>query len=392
MRRFCHGFFVATFLMGCFSSARAEFTTQTVSPLGPISSGGKQAYNPSVFNPAIGLVLDAAASHTTLNRGDFDFRSAELNLLAAVDPFANLYAVINGTDAGLEVEEAAFMTTQLPYNLTVRGGRFFANFGRLAHWHDHELPFVNRVPSLNAFIGGESKSDGVELIHLFKTPFFLQGTLGAYNKMGSDNHRLDQTDGGGNGHTNGRPLDAFTYLSRLFSYVPLGDDYGIDMGISEALTPRQYYISGSRVDSSLHTARSLTGVDVTFRYEPLSTNVYRKLLWGTELFRNDEVRPDPNNTTSLRRQTATAAYTYLDWHFAPRWTGGGFYDWAQNIDNPVRDTNTYGLTFNFIPSEFQRIRLQVSRSKPSEASQSDDQIFIQWFGTIGTHVHVFKDR
>ena len=63
---------------------------------------------------------------------------------ASVDPFARGYAIFNGTNDGIEVEEAAIVTTSLPYNLTVKGGRFFADFGRLSKFHDHDLPFVNR--------------------------------------------------------------------------------------------------------------------------------------------------------------------------------------------------------------------------------------------------------
>jgi hypothetical protein len=117
---------------------------------------------PSLFNPAIGLVIDTVGSYTR-DGGNFEFRSAELGLSATVDPFARAYAFINGTQDSVEVEEAAIVTTSLPYNLTVKGGRFFADFGRLSHFHDHELPFVNRPIVLDQYVGGESQADGVEV-------------------------------------------------------------------------------------------------------------------------------------------------------------------------------------------------------------------------------------
>ena len=178
----------------------------------------------------------------------------------------------------------------------------------------------------------------------------------------------------------------------------MGDDYGLDLGVSEAVTPRQYYIDGIR-ENDAHSARSLTGVDLTFRYEPLARNAQAgKWIWGTEIFRNNELRnagtPDPvtpaNNV--YRRQTALGGFSYVDWRFAPRWSGGGFGDLAQDLDNPGLTARTYGVTLNFIPSEFQRIRLQLSQVRKNDGSPSDDQVFLQWFGTIGTHVHVFKDR
>lgn len=82
----------------------------------------------SSFNPAIGMAIDAVVRDSN-NRANFDFRSAELNLEAPVDPFLKAWAVITGSNQGIDVEEAAMQTTALPYNLTVRGGRVFAPFG-----------------------------------------------------------------------------------------------------------------------------------------------------------------------------------------------------------------------------------------------------------------------
>ncbi|MGZ6240613.1 MAG: hypothetical protein ACXWMF_12340 [Syntrophales bacterium] len=125
----------------------------------------------SVFNPAIGLVGESILSYRSRGSketgsdrpGGFDFnqRSIELNLAGSVDPFARGYAVINASadpvtgEATAQVEEAALQTTSLPWNLTLKGGRFFAEFGRLSYIHDHELPFVNRPLVLDNFIGGE---------------------------------------------------------------------------------------------------------------------------------------------------------------------------------------------------------------------------------------------
>src|SRR3989454_1922847 len=94
---------------------------------------------PAQFNPAIGFIVDSVLSFTSRkDQGNFEFRSGELGISASVDPFARAYAILNGTNAGgVDVEEAAIVTTSLPYNLTVKGGRFFADFGRLSKFHDH---------------------------------------------------------------------------------------------------------------------------------------------------------------------------------------------------------------------------------------------------------------
>ena len=118
---------------------------------------------PSQFNPAIGFIVDDVFSYSEHERANFEFRSGELGISANVDPFARAYAIINGTPDEIEVEEAAIVTTSLPYNLTVKGGRFFADFGRLSKFHDHDLPFVNRPIVLDEYVGGESQADGLEV-------------------------------------------------------------------------------------------------------------------------------------------------------------------------------------------------------------------------------------
>ena len=120
---------------------------------------------PSEFNPAIGLVGETIfgyrsgkSSETGSDRpGGYDVnqRSVELNVTASVDPFAKAYAVINASadpvtgEAALGVEEAALQTDSLPWNMTLKAGRFFGEFGRLSYIHDHEFPLVNRPLALD---------------------------------------------------------------------------------------------------------------------------------------------------------------------------------------------------------------------------------------------------
>ena len=85
----------------------------------------------------------------------------------------------NGDEAALTVEEAAIVTTRLPYNLTVRGGRFFADFGTLIHRHDHDLPSWDGRVDLRSS-EGKGQTNGVEVSWVAPTPFYLRasGTVG----------------------------------------------------------------------------------------------------------------------------------------------------------------------------------------------------------------------
>ncbi len=374
------------------TSASASLTLEQVrEEIGKALSGSKPKPSASAYNPAMGLVLDAVGQHTTPGQGAFKFRSAELNFEAAVDPRAKLYVILNASADAVEVEEAAFVTTALPYNLTIRGGRYFADFGRLPKRHDHELPFVERTDSLDSFVDGEAKTEGLELSHLFRTPFFLRGTVAIGNKLGAENERLNETDQ--DVPKNGHPLSSFTYNARLFTYAPLGDDWGVDLGVSEAYTPRQYYIGGVRADEG-NNARSLSAADLTVRWEPLADNVYRKALWGTEVFRNNERRrtKGEDDVFNNTRKTAWGAVSFVDWRFSPHLGAGAFADYAEDLDIRAKSTRTLGLSLTGHVSEFQSVRLQVSRQRDNFGGKADSQIFVQYRATIGTHAHTFKDR
>ena len=365
---------------------------------------------PSQFNPAIGLILDNVASYGSETRGDFDFRAAELGISASVDPFARGYAIITGSSDGFDVEEAAIVTTSLPYNLTVKGGRFFADFGRLSKFHDHDLPFVNRPIVLDRYVGGESQSDGVELNYLVPMKQYLTLTAGWYNKMGAENERVD------NGVS--RDLSEFTYLGRAATFFGLNDANSIDLGGSWAYTPEVKVDDGA--------SRNLVGLDLTYRYAPLAEAAYRGLVWGTELLYNQEDRPvggfpssealaretslerglgvtplgprvaplavDPAATTPLifKRRDATGLYTYLEARITQRYYAGFLFDYAQDIDHVVAPTYAYSPYLTMWLSEFNRLRFQYTRLE--QPGLHENQFFLQWTVILGSHVHGFRER
>src|SRR5919197_4990549 len=204
---------------------RREVTENIMRRLRPQLAAANKTF-PSQFNPAIGLIIDTVGSYGSKTRGDFDFRAAELGISASVDPFARGYAILTGSPDGFEVEEAAIVTTSLPYNLTAKGGRFFADFGRLSKFHDHDLPFVNRPVVLDRFVGGESRADGVEVSYLLPIEQYVTLTAGMYNKIGAENDRVNDKVP--------RGLGKFTYLGRAATFGNLSDEHSLDIGVSYA--------------------------------------------------------------------------------------------------------------------------------------------------------------
>jgi hypothetical protein len=357
----------------------------------------------SSFNPAMGMALDTVLRDAN-DKANFDFRSAELNLEAAVDPFAKGWAVITGSNGGVDVEEAAAQTTALPYNLTVRGGRVFAPFGRFSMWHDHELPMVYRPNSLNLFVGAESQADGLDVNYLFPTPFYLEGYVGAYNKIGDSNTRADNSEA--------RPFDRFTYLARLHGYGDLGDSFGLDMGASEAWTPKQSVVD-SAVGAPLPlngSGRFLSGVDLTLRYTPAAGGLYHGFVWTTEALQNSERQIDPLLGGATTRLPAYAGYTNFETKLGRVTRLGAFADLTQLPFDRKKVVQTYAAYLTFEVTEFNRIRLQYSRtianftdavtgiagtdfaSGDLFALHRGHMVAVQWTCVIGWHVHGFRGR
>lgn len=333
----------------------------------------------SAFNPAIGAALDFTAVHTN-GKANFNFRAAELNIESPIDPFLKGWIVLTGTPDSIGVEEASLQTTALPYSLTVTGGRLFASFGRLAHFHNHELPVVERPLSLENFIGGETQADGVEVSYLFPTPFYLNATAGAYNKLGGENARAS--------NATPRYLDGFTYLGRLAAYADIGDDHSVELGLSEAWTPKRVVL-----DTRKNTWRALTGADLTYRWQPASGGIYKGAVWGTEVMQNNELRFDPATSLPVDRVRAFAGFSYVQLKVGRRWRPGAMVDLTEDLDTARTLTRTFTGFVNFDPTEFQRLRLAFSRTTDNRPTGlGSNTVALQWTAVFGHHVHGFRDR
>jgi hypothetical protein len=144
--------------------------------------------------------------------------------------------------------------------------------------------------------------------------------------------------------------------------------------------------------------RHLAGIEITYRYVPLSQAGYRGLVWGTEVLFNSEKRPvggfptDPTapSPTDFERHHAWGLYSYLEARLTRRFYPGFLFDFAQALDPGVGDTKAYSPYLTFWPSEFQRLRLQYTYLDSPGAHEN--QFFLQWTAILGSHAHGFHDR
>jgi hypothetical protein len=347
---------------------------------------------PSEFNPAIGLVGETVFSYNSRGSdqtgsdraGGVDVfqRSLELNVAASIDPFAKGYAVLNASadsatgEANLGLEEAALQTTSLPWNLELKAGRFFGEFGKLSDIHDHELPFVNRPLALDQYIGGESRTDGTQLSWLPPTDHYFSVVAGLGNGFGGDSPL--------NNPGTYRPLGGLNYFGRISTYFDLTPNIELETGVSGLINPSTRDRGGVLVQPNGSTltenARRVAGLDLKLSYVPLSDNQFRRVDWGTEvLYSNSRYWMDPDGSLDPANGGIAngdefkggigsfGLYSYVTYKWSRQWSAGFLFDWVQSAENNDRQTFAYSPYVTFALSHWNQLRLQYTHAENNDA-------------------------
>jgi len=375
---------------------------------------------PSEFNPSIGVVGETIFSYRSRGSeqtgaerpGGFDVfqRSVELNVAAAVDPFAKGYVVANASadsatgEANLGIEEAALQTTSLPWNLELKAGRFFGEFGRLSYIHDHELPFVNRPLALNQYVGGESRTDGAQVNWLVPIPHYVSLTMGLGDGFGADSPL--------NNPGSYRALSGLNYFGRLSTFFNLSPDWNIETGISGLINPSTHDRGGVLVQPNGSTLtekqRQVAGFDFKLNWVPLQNNQFRGFTWGTEVLYSDSrylIDPDgslnpanpapgPSGDEFMGRIGSVGLYSYMAYKWHRQWSGGFLFDYVQNAQNNSDVTYAYSPFVTYALSHWNQLRLQYTHTDHNAVSglRPDDAIYLQWAWIIGSHAHGWQQR
>jgi len=325
----------------------------------------------NVDNPAISFAIDGKARSNT--HGDegvgFLLGSAELFVSAPIDPYLRGYASINATtDESFDVEEAALVTTALPWNLTAKGGRFFADVGRFPHWHDEALPFVDRPASIERLFGGETRAEGLETAWLAPTDQFIEITAGVYNGIGEGPEGFEDFVG--------QPsYGELTYLVHPSTYVDLSDSLNLEVGATYFTAP-----SGAR--------RRLAGFDVTLRHQPGTSSFYQGAVLGSEWYWNDqEFLVAAGDSERFHRN---GGYAYLESFLGRSYSAGLLFDHAEDVAGDAERQNTFSAFVTWRPSEFQRLRLQLDQI--DRPGPNDQRVWLQWTAFLGSHSHGFANR
>ena len=342
--------------------------------------------------------------HAPLNaeRG-FNFNYSEMYVASTVDPYFDLVGVFHLHRDGFEIEEGYFQTRDLPYNLKLKGGKFYSEFGRLNKQHHHVWNFADAPLIYRAVFGEENLNEtGIQLSWLAPTPFYLLTGFEVFQGDNENNFNRKgfivntKEDGSGDDIkiNDTKKPNLFTFFIKP----------SFDIGNTSILTGVSYAQGKTRIDHledddphALSGDTKIYGFELTARH---TLDSYRYLLLQSEYiyrkFDGTKFGYDNNGDLQTPRLEKKQAGFYVEgiYKFAQRWRAGLRYDLINKNDvgtnkNLPNNMYKYSAMIDFLPSEFSRIRLQYNydRSLFTEnlERKPNHEIILQFNLAIGAH-------
>ncbi len=373
------------------------------SPVQPVRSGGM--YMNIGFVTLADLGWSSEPDVGSLQLGDHDpavrgftMPNTEVTLDGAVDPYFRGFSSIvlkldSQGETGIELEEAYVLTTSLPWNLQIKGGQYFAEFGRQNNQHPHSWAFVDQPLVLNRMFGPDGlRSQGARLSWLAPTSWYTEAMVSVSNSAGgtafsfrsdesSEIHGGVPTDRGVNG------LKDLLFVPSIATSFDLTETQTLVLGASAAFGPN---------NSGPNAKTTIFGGDLYYRWKPAAAQQgFPFVSYQTEvLFRRYEAEerasldelfvtlPD----VTLRDQ---GAYSQLLWGIKPRWVAGLRGEFAHGddvaFDAPLRaDRFRVSPNMTWYPTEFSKLRLQYNYDHRKGIGR-DHSVWLQFEFLLGAH-------
>ncbi|MBK9034680.1 MAG: hypothetical protein IPL61_26015 [Myxococcales bacterium] len=315
----------------------------------------------TALNPQITAFLNGAARFDdrpvyTPNGDRVDdrlfMRTLEVELRAAVDPFADAVAILSleneladgfGVDleAGYVVIKRLPVLESAPLGLKLKVGRYRAPFGLVNRIHMHDLPWTTRPLPISRFLGnehGELFEGGWNPVGVDAEVILPEVIPGAVMEVNAD-----VVDGGAVA-ISGIGADEHHHLGYLGHYnlfFTVADAHDVNLGASAYL---------ERGD---HEAR-LYGVDLLYKWKPVAAGEFHSVVLGGELMMADRRFTRDDGTEARTKPLAGYAFgqVQLSWH---TYLGARF-DLAQDVGDASITTKVAAGYLSYYTSEFLRFR------------------------------------
>jgi hypothetical protein len=338
--------------------------------------------------------------HDARVRG-FTIPNAEFVLDGAVDPYfrgvANMvYKLDANGESGFELEEMYFLTTSLPYNLQLKGGQTFVDFGRQNPQHPHAWAFADQPLVLNRMFGPEGlRSQGLRLSWLLPASFYTEATLGVFNSAGTTTWSF-RSDESGAIH-GGVPMERavggagdLLYVPRLAASVDLTNTQTLLVGASGAFGPN---------NSGPATATRIVGADVYWKWKsPRASQGFPFVAFQAEAIQRRydaaarSAGVDPLGTLPFQRLRDRGAYGQLQWGIRPRVVaavraegvaGDDVVPPTLSVSDRI-DRSRYSTNVTWFPTEFSKFRVQYNYDRRAGLGH-DHSVWMQFEFLLGAH-------
>src|SRR5437870_8814306 len=374
----------------------------------PITIGGGRNYMNISFDGLFALAYSSARDLNHIEVGDhdpqqrgFNARNIELALDGAVDPyfegFANIvFKLDNDNETEVEVEEAFMQTTSLPFNLQLKGGQFFAAFGRLNPVHPHAWDFADAPLVSGLFLGPDGlRGVGAQISWTLPLPWYSQLIFAGQNGRGGTGFSFRNP--GDNGiffdrettDREVRGLQDFVWIPRWENSVDLSPTQVVLAGVSGAF--------GSN-ETGANSRTQICGGDFFYKWKSAhAEGGFPLVKWQTEaMYRRFEAGRGVDQTFPVAETFHDwGMYSQVLWGFHKGWVAGvrGDYLHMQNsrfTDDPDRQSRwRISANLSWYPTEFSKLRLQynhdVLESNFFLADRQVDSVFLQFEFILGAH-------
>ena len=384
-------------------------------PTDPIRVGTAQNYINLSFDALVAAGSSTASDIESLelgghdpNQRGFTVQNLELILDGKVDPYfrgqANIVLQIDADgETSVEAEEAYLETLSLPWNLQVKAGQFFTEFGRLNPVHPHAWDFVDQPLVNGRFLGKDGlRNPGVRLSWLMPTPFYSELYLAMQNSQGEtafsfrDDHGDELLYGRLNSQGQVKAFNDLLFVPRYAASFNLSDSQTLLVGASAAFGPNG---SGNNTDTQIY------GIDSFWKWKPVNHHAgFPFVTWQTEAMLR-RYQAGASTTADLNgdgvddfvpRETLTdyGFYTQVAYGFRKGWVVALRGDWVgsdtsdyekqygHDPDRAMRWRIAPNLTY--YPSEFSKLRLQYNFDHRNGIGD-DHSIWAQFEFLLGTH-------
>jgi hypothetical protein len=386
-------------LAGALSAAllSAPSFAEDVARTSPDQTGIDRARNAgNQFNPAISVILDGVFyrasrdveapagfdSHDHDHDHDhahgleegFNLREAEITVSASIDNYLDgvMTLAIEGNE-GIEVEEAYLLTRSLPAGLQIKAGRFLSDIGYINRQHPHDWQFVDR-PWVNELLFGEHglQDTGIQLSWLPATRVYSRFGVEVLQGEGSiatqDVHEeLEEKSGP-------RLYTAFAKFAPDlgFNHAAM---FGVSAGVSSSFRKE---VEHDDDELELWDGKGwFAGVDAVYKYSSGKAFGHGNWIVQAEYYfreiEADYTEIDANVVTDefFSRSRQDGFYLQGIYGFAPRWNAGLRVEAVgltnKSLEADGGDFESFGSSWrytgqiSFMPTEFSRLRLQVSQ-------------------------------